>query len=61
MKNINLYTFIKEERGDIVQYMLLLALLGVILAFVAPFIKSKMKTTTEYAGDRMTEAFSPAP
>lgn len=50
--------FLQEERGDIVQYMLLLALCGVILAYAAPFIKSKVKDTTIKAGDSMTDAFS---
>ncbi|WP_336770324.1 hypothetical protein [Bacillus bombysepticus] len=61
MKKTNLYKFIKEERGDIVQYMLLLALLGVILAFAAPFIKSKMKSATQNAGKNIDDTFSPAP
>lgn len=60
MKKTSLYKFIKDERGDIVQYMLLLALLGVILAFAAPFIKKKMTQATTSAGESIDKTFEPA-
>ncbi|GAB6443123.1 hypothetical protein bcgnr5390_14990 [Bacillus luti] len=54
-----LKTFISEERGDIVQYIIILALLAVVLAFAAPWLKTKMKDTKTSADGGMGEATKP--
>lgn len=41
---LNLFKkFLKEERGDVVQYIIVLAVIAIILAFAFPQIKTKME------------------
>ncbi|WP_336770322.1 hypothetical protein [Bacillus bombysepticus] len=54
-----LKTFISEERGDIVQYIIILALLAVVLAFAAPWIKKKMTAQQQSAGKGFDEGMKP--
>ncbi|WP_336770323.1 hypothetical protein [Bacillus bombysepticus] len=56
-----LKTFISEERGDIVQYIIILALLAVVLAFAAPWIKNKMTQQQKSAGGGMDEGMKAMP
>ncbi|GAB6547039.1 hypothetical protein bcgnr5378_29780 [Bacillus cereus] len=54
-------TFISEERGDIVQYIIILALLAVVLAFAAPWIKKKMIDQQTGASGGMDEGMKKMP
>lgn len=44
MKNL-FGKFIKEENGDVVQYIIVLAVVAIILAFAFPKIKAKMSNS----------------
>jgi len=48
MKNL-FKKFMGEKRGDVVQYIIVLAVIVVILIFAFPKIKDAMKTSTDKA------------
>ncbi|QST02977.1 hypothetical protein IMZ31_20740 (plasmid) [Pontibacillus sp. ALD_SL1] len=56
MKNL-LTKFMQEERGDVVQYIIVLAVIAIILAFAFPTIKDKMSDATAATETNMNEAF----
>lgn len=47
----------KEERGDVVQYIIVLAVVAIILAFAFPKIKSAMNDGTVNTVDKIGCAF----
>lgn len=54
----NLKTFVKEERGDVVQYIIVLAVIAIILAFAFPKIKEKMSSATSGTMNNMDSALT---
>lgn len=56
MKNLNV--FIKEENGDVVQYIIVLAVIAIILAFAFPKIKEKMSDATSGTMNDMDSALT---
>lgn len=56
MKNL-MKKFVAEERGDVVQYIIVLAVVAIILAFAFPKIKTAMSTGTDATMDNMNKAF----
>lgn len=48
---------LKNERGDVIQFILVLAVVAIILAFAFPKFKNKMSQGTNSAVDNMSCAF----
>lgn len=48
----------KEERGDVVQYIIVLAVVAIILAFAFPQIKEKIADGTDTTMTKMDCAFN---
>ena len=57
MKNL-LSKFMKEQRGDVVQYIIVLAVIAIILAFAFPKIRDKMGKATNDSMNNMNTSFS---
>lgn len=57
MKNL-FNKFMTDERGDVVQYIIVLAVVAIILAFAFPAIRDKLAQQTDDTMDRMDDAFS---
>jgi Flp pilus assembly pilin Flp len=49
--------FMTDERGDVVQYIIVLAVVAIILAFAFPAIRDKIATQTETSLGQMDKAF----
>lgn len=56
MKNL-MKKFVAEERGDVVQYIIVLAVVAIILAFAFPKIKTAMSNGTTATMDNIDNAF----
>ena len=60
MKNL-FKKFMGEKRGDVVQYIIVLAVIVVILIFAFPKIKTAMKGATESSVDKIGSVQSDIP
>jgi len=59
MKNL-MSKFLKEERGDVVQYVIVLAVVAIILAFALPRLRDKMAGATNNTLDNINKSFGAA-
>lgn len=58
MKNL-FKKFLGEKRGDVVQYIIVLAVIVVILVFAFPIIKKSMKDATDGASKGISDTLKP--
>ena len=59
MKNL-MSKFLKEERGDVVQYVIVLAVVAIILAFAFPRLRDKMAGATDGTLTNIDSSFGKA-